>query len=68
MADDININVESPQVDAPVTVSFGSIFEGFKDVIDGIVEDVKGGSSTAMTGLFLAAMFVVAGVYVWRKV
>lgn len=68
MADDILINVDSPQVDAPVAVQFGSLFEGLKDSIDGIVDDVKSGSATALTGLFLAVMFVVAGVYVWRRV
>jgi len=65
---DYNIVVESPQVDAPVSVNFGSLFEGFKATIDGIVDEVKDGSSTAITGLFLAAMFVVAGIYVWRRV
>ena len=70
MADEpnININVDSPEVDAPVSVQFGSLFEGLRDTIDSIVDDVKDGSSTAITGLFLAAMFVVAGVYVWRRV
>jgi len=70
MADEpnVNINVDSPQVDAPVEVKFGSLFEGLKTTIDGIVDDVKGGSATALTGLFLAVMFVVAGVYVWRRV
>ncbi len=68
MADDILINVDSPQVDAPVDVQFGSLFEGLKESIDGIVDDVKSGSATALTGLFLAVMFVVAGVYVWRRV
>ena len=69
MADDtININVDSPQVDAPVAVNFGGLFEGLKATIDDIVNDVRGGSDEAMTGLFLAAMFVVAGVYVWRRV
>ena len=70
MADEpnININVDSPQVDAPVDVQFGSLFEGLRDTIDGIVDDVKSGSATALTGLFLAVMFVVAGVYIWRRV
>ena len=69
MADDtININVESPEVDAPVSVNFGGLFEGFRATIDEIVDDVKSGSATAMTGLFLATMFVVARIYVWRRV
>ena len=68
MADDIVINVDSPVVDAPVSVNFGSIFDGIRAGIDEIVEDVKSGSTVAMTGIFLALMFVVAGIYVWRKV
>jgi hypothetical protein len=64
----VNINVDSPQVDAPVEIKFGSLFEGLKASIDGIVDDVQSGSSVALTGLFLAVMFVVAGVYVWRRV
>lgn len=69
MADDtININVESPDVDAPVAVNFGGLFTGLKETIDGIVTDVRSGSDEAMTGLFLAAMFVVAGIFVWRRV
>lgn len=68
MANDVNVNIDAPQVDAPVSVSFGGIFTDFKNAVDNLVEDVKGGSATAMTGVFLAAMFVVAGVYVWRRV
>ncbi len=69
MADDtININVDSPQVEAPVAVNFGGFLEGLKTTIDDIVNDVRGGSDEAMTGLFLAAMFVVAGIFVWRRV
>lgn len=69
MADDtININVESPEVQAPVAVNFGGLFEGLKATIDDIVNDVRDGSDEAMTGLFLAAMFIVAGVFVWRRV
>jgi len=68
MADDVNISVESPQVDAPVSINFGGIFTDFKTAIDKLVDDVKGGSETAMTGVFLALMFVTVGIYVWRKV
>jgi hypothetical protein len=70
MADEtpININIDSPQVDAPVQVSFGSIFEGFRATMDEIVDDIKSGSTVAMTGLFLGAMFIVAGIYMWRRV
>lgn len=70
MADDVIINVESPQVEAPVSVdaSFGNFFEGFKRVVDGWVADVKSGSDEALTGLFLGGMFLIVGVYLWRRV
>lgn len=69
MADDvININVDSPEVSAPVAINFGGLFTGLKETIDGIVNDVQGGSDEAMTGLFLAGMFVVAGIFIWRRV
>lgn len=65
---EIKINIDAPQVDAPVSVNFGGIFTDFKTAVDDLVQDVKGGSATAMTGVFLAAMFVIAGIYVWRRV
>ena len=70
MADDVIINVESPQVDAPVAVdaSFENFFLGFKDMVDGIVNDVKSGSDEAITGVFLGGMFLIVAVYLWRRV
>lgn len=68
MANDVNINVDSPDVQAPVSVNFGSLFEGFKKGIDDLVADVRSGSDEVLTGLFLAGMFVVAGLYLWRRV
>jgi len=65
---DTNINVQSPQVDAPVSVEFGSLFEGLKTTMDGIIDDIRGGSANALTGLMLGAMFVIAGVYLFRRV
>ena len=72
MADSIAeiINVDSPQIDAPVTldINLGGIFTDIKATLDKIVNDVRTGDSYALTGLFLAGMFVFAGVYLWRKV
>jgi len=68
MADDIVISIDAPTVDAPISVNFGSLFEGFKATIDGVVDDVKSGDSAAITGLFLATMFLVAGLFVWRRI
>jgi len=70
MADDVVINVESPTVSAPVTIdaSFENFFAGFRRVFDDMVNDVKSGSDEAITGLFLGGMFLIVGVYLWRRV
>jgi hypothetical protein len=68
MADPITINVQSPMVDAPVSVNLGGILSGFRESVDDLVDDVKSGDSNVLSGLFLALMFLVVGVYVWRKV
>ena len=70
MADDVVINVESPQIDAPVSVdaSFENFFLGFKKMVDDIVNDVKNGSDEAITGVFLGGMFLIVAVYLWRRV
>ncbi len=65
---DYNIVVESPDVDAPVSVNFGGFFTDFKNAIDGLVDDVKKGDAIVLTGVMLAGMFVFAGVYLWRRV
>ena len=36
--------------------------------MDGIIDDIRGGSANALTGLMLGAMFVIAGVYLFRRV
>ena len=64
----INFIVESPQVDAPISLNFGGLFTDLKKSIDDIVNDIKSGSDEAITGLFLAGMFVFAGIFLWRKV
>lgn len=65
---DTNITVQSPNVDAPVSVNFGGLFDGVKASMDDIVADIKSGSATALTGLFLSGMLIVAGIYIWRRV
>jgi len=64
----LNINIESPQVDAPVSINFDGIFGGIRDSLDKLVDDFRGGSVVAITGIMLAAMFLIGGIYVWRKV
>ena len=68
LANDVNINVDSPEVQAPVSVNFGSLFDGFRSNMDKFVSDVRSGSDEVLTGIFLAGMFVVAGLYLWRQV
>ena len=63
-----NITVQSPNVDAPVSVNFGGIFDGFKTNMDNLVDDIKSGSPVVLTGLFLSGMMIVAGIYLWRRV
>lgn len=64
------INVDSPQVDAPVDVSFNfkGLYTDIKDSIDNVVDDIKSGSDEAIAALFLAGMFIFAGVFLWRRV
>lgn len=62
----VNVTVESPniQVDAPVSVGF---FDGVQERLRELVEQVKQGDDEVMTALFLGTIFVVAGVFVWRR-
>ncbi len=64
------IKVENPQVDAPVQVDvqLASIFDGVKTSLTEIVDDIKSGESAVITTIFLAGMFVFAGVFLWRQV
>jgi len=70
MADDVIIQVERPDVQAPVSVNFtgagflADIENGFRKLTDSI----KSGSDEALTAIFLSGMFIVAGVYLWRRV
>lgn len=70
MADDININVQSPQVQAPVEVKLTgqSIIESIKNGVNELVDNIKKGSDEALTAVFLGVMFFSAGLYLWRRV
>jgi len=61
------INIESPniQVDAPVNI--GGFAEGIRDRLVEIVQKVREGDDEVMTAIFLGTAFVVAGVFVWRR-
>ena len=64
----VNLKLDEPTIEAPIEVSFGSVFEGIKSTIDGIVDNVRSGNSDAITGMFLAGMFVFAGLFLWKAV
>ena len=64
-----SVTIESPniQVDAPVNVGFKGITEDISNRFRELVDAVKSGDDEVMTALFLGVAFVVAGVFVWRK-
>ena len=70
MADDVNINVDSPRVEAPVSVELSgiSIVEGIRNGLNEFVDNIKKGSDEALTVVFLGVMFFTAGLYFWRRV
>ena len=72
MADNqININVDSPNVSAPVSIDWsggGTFVDSLRNWLDDFVNDVKNGADEALTVAFLGAMFFAAGLYLWRKV
>ena len=70
MADDVVLNVDSPNVQAPVSVNFTGmgIVQSIKHGMDDLIKGVKSGSDEALTAIFLGGMFVVAGLYLWRRV
>lgn len=63
------INIESPnvQVDAPVDVGLKGFTEDIVERVRNLVDKVKQGDDEIMTALFLGVAFVVAGVFVWRR-
>ena len=70
MADDVILNVDTPQIDAPVAVNFSGvgILQSIQNAGKDLVDSVKSGSDEALTGIFLSGMFIVAGLYLWRRV
>lgn len=70
MADGVNINVDSPEITAPVSVqlSGSSFVDSVKNGLNEFVDNIKKGSDEALTVVFLGVMFFTAGLYFWRRV
>ena len=70
MADDVNINVDSPEITAPVSVDLSgmSIVDSVRNGLNEFVDNIKKGSDEALTVVFLGVMFFTAGLYFWRRV
>ena len=66
----ININVESPEVSAPVSIELSgqTIVDSFRTGLHDFVKNVRSGSDEALTVVFVGVMFFVAGLYLWRRV
>lgn len=64
-----DINIESPNisVEAPVDVGLKGLATDAFDRIANLVDAVKQGDDEVMTALFLGLSFVVAGIFVWRR-
>lgn len=67
---DVNLNVDSPEITAPVSVelSGSSVVEGIRNGMKEFTDNVKAGSDEALTAVFLSAMFITAGLFFWRRV
>ena len=70
MADDLNINVESPTVQAPVSVDLSgvSIIDSARNGLNDLVRNIKNGSDEALSAVFLGVMFFTVGLFFWRRV
>ena len=70
MADDVILNVPEAQIDAPVAINFNGmgIIQSIKHGMDDLITGVKSGSDEALTAIFVGGMFIVAGLYLWRRV
>jgi len=70
MADGVNINVDSPEITAPVSVDLSgmSIVDSVRNGLNEFVDNIKKGSDEALTVVFLGVMFFTAGLYFWRRV
>ena len=66
---DTNVVIESPNVtvDAPVEVGLKGFTEDITQRFTNLVDAVKSGDDEVMAALFLGVAFVVAGVFVWRR-
>lgn len=62
------VEVQSPNVMVEAPVSIGGFLDGIVDRMNDLVEGVKGGDVAVMTSLFLGISFIVAGVFIWRRV
>ncbi len=70
MADGVNINVDSPEITAPVSVQLSgtSLVDSVKNGLNEFVDNIRKGSDEALTVVFLGVMFFTAGLYFWRRV
>jgi hypothetical protein len=70
MPEGFNINVESPTVQAPISVDLSgvSIIDSVKNGMSEFISNVKSGSDEALTAVFLSVMFFTVGLFFWRKV
>ena len=70
VADDVNINLDSPEITAPISVELSgtSIVEGVKNGLNEFIQNVKEGSDEALTVVYLGVMFFAAGLFLWRRV
>lgn len=70
MADGININVDSPEITAPVSVNLSgvSIIDSARNGLNDFVDNMRKGSDEGLTIVFLGVMFFTAGLYFWRRV
>ena len=70
MADGLNINVESPTVEAPVSVNLSgvSIIDSARNGMNDLIRNIKSGSDEALSAVFLGVMFFTVGLFFWRKV
>jgi len=66
---DTEVRIDSPQIqiDAPVELGFKSLSEDIVNRVRDTVDKVKSGDDEIMAVIFLGLMFVVAGVFVWRR-
>jgi len=70
MADGVNINVDSPEITAPVSVNLSgvSIIDSARNGLNDFVDNMRKGSDEGLTIVFLGVMFFTAGLYFWRRV